>query len=517
MNTKLRAGYVAILNYVGLEVQDDDMIYDPTKPEKPILTAKGLYYCLPTKENLREPHGKQPFHILNESYIKPVGEAYDKYRKYNLFTTNLRFMQTVTFFIELLSDEERQESIKGTELTEIFSKIEEEVDISLVAELRDKVFTAAIVKNGPGAFVDFYISPNDSIGEDNFCAVGKVKFPIYTEVVKGLNKEEHSDYRIYDKCKMRKKDLIVLKQVLEVLFPGVVNPSVYNYGTNNKLFRYLDALLGISYSVNARINQLMDWIDADLGQPEFTAPLRADMEWVDLIEELRTMKAEIERIPNQDDVSETSIPRLKSPTAQRKEEESGERETSRRTTDDTQPVFIPMPKEESHGRERRNRKRDDRRSRRDDDNGRGRDSGDFDDILQGKVARDGSKFRSRRSDYQSGRSWYDEDDDDDGYYRGRSYGGRSGWIEKVEDEREEKDRMREEARRDFRDARRGGRRRSYEEERRERAYDRRRDEERRRRRDEPSEPVVYARDDIRESTNSNTSYGTGNRGNHRYQ
>ena len=299
LNKIMEAFYKSILDYAGLTVLESGIISSGDEDGPFIKNKRGNYYHLPYFELLKHPEGKAFFHLLNENYAKPEQETFNIYRNNLTLNINIKLAYLIRTLFTIASNGALQRKIKNKELTKIFSEMGE-VDDSMIEILSGPIIDKAVAEYGTGYLVGFFFKNKGKIDGETFGVVGKVNFPLYVEAKETLESGPGT-YEVYGH-KVRKKDAQALMNVMLALFPNCDEPELYSVGNNNKIFRYLQALLSVTYVVTSRINEVIEALSTDLVDDESVAPLISNLEWVAPMEELFGMANEIRLIPNQDDI-----------------------------------------------------------------------------------------------------------------------------------------------------------------------------------------------------------------------
>lgn len=287
--------YNSILNYAGMELKDNVIVN--TNEKLGDITIEGKHLTLPYFENLKNPDGKVIVHLLNENYTSPENSVFTLYKRRLELEVNLKLSSLIVTLISVASDPQLQSKIKSSKLIELIGSLGE-IDNSLIESFLGLV-KASSKQNDTGYILSVFLKKNGEIKDVPYAAIGKINFHLYTEIVKALE-DKSLEYRVYGH-KMRKKDLLALRDIFNVIFPSIEGKTVYSEGTDNKIFRYLNILLKTTYIVTARINEIAQMLEMELKQGDKDATFCHD--WVDCLEPLYGMSSEIRLIPNQIDLS----------------------------------------------------------------------------------------------------------------------------------------------------------------------------------------------------------------------
>lgn len=288
--------YIDILHYAGLDYDNNkDIVID--KNEKiGEFKVNGKYVGLPYPHLLKNPQQRTILHPLNENYIKPESAFFLQYKRRLTCEINLRLADLILNIVKIASDNKEISKIREKSLIEFFMNIGN-IEMDFVEKFL-KVIKLSQEKNDEEFIVGIYLNKNPSIKNKNASAIGKITFNLYNEVVNALNNDE-SDYRVYN-YKMRKKDLVFLKNLFENIFPNIDDKNEYTEVTENKMFRYLSVLLRISYRITHIINNFFKLLGKDTNNKDLEEMI-FDHNWVNSLNKIPDIIDEIRLIPNQDE------------------------------------------------------------------------------------------------------------------------------------------------------------------------------------------------------------------------
>lgn len=297
LNPVMEKFYTGILNYAGMELSENIFVNKNSKLGE--ISIEGKHLTLPYFENLKHPDGKIIFHLLNENYTNPENSVFDLYQRRLTLELNLKLSSLIISLISVASDVQMQQRIKSSKLIELISSIGE-VDHTLIEAFLGLV-KASKKEKGESFLFDFHLKKGGYVDDIPHAAIGKTNHHVYAEIGKALEEKER-EYRVYNH-KLRKKDLIALYNIFNVIFPDINTKQDYTEGTDNKIFRYLNILLKTSYHVASLINEKAKLLE-ELNEPSLNVEdIYSDLSWADQLEALYELKDEIYLIPNQTDVS----------------------------------------------------------------------------------------------------------------------------------------------------------------------------------------------------------------------
>lgn len=298
LNPVMERFYVSVLDYAGLEVNDEHNIVNKD-PDFGDFTLDDKPLALPYFELMKNPEGRRFFHLLHENYSSPETTLFNLFNRRLTLEINLRLQTLVTTLIAVASEPTLQQRIKSTELVNIISSMGT-MDHSVIEPIF-KMCVNSKKENDVGYLVDFYLKKNGKVGDTHYSAIGKVNHRLYREVKKSLEAGPEGEYRVYG-TKFRKKDLVALEAAMDAIFPNIDDEEAQMDGTDNKIFRYLNILLKTSYIVSARLNDIADLLEEVGDESLGLDKIKANLDWVNTLEDLYGMADTIRLIPNQTDI-----------------------------------------------------------------------------------------------------------------------------------------------------------------------------------------------------------------------
>lgn len=304
LNPVMDKFYLSMLSYAGLSF--DDNVIKNTNDQLGEITIDGKYLTLPYFDNLKNPNGRMIFHPLNENYTNPENTVFNFYKKRLVLELNLKLSYMIVNLITVASDVQMQQKIKSSKLINIISNIGE-TDM-ILNENFTHMLRASKKTNSEAFLFDIFLKKNGEINDTSYGAIGKINFIMANEVSKSLEDKER-EYKVFG-YKPRKKDLLSLTNIFNILFPDFTDKVKYSEGTDNKVFRYLNILLKTSYMISDRLNELCDLME-ELKEPTLRlVDCYSDMDWVRQLDDLYGMANEIRLIPNQLDLAVESQHKL---------------------------------------------------------------------------------------------------------------------------------------------------------------------------------------------------------------
>lgn len=297
MHEVIEKFYLNMLDYMGLKYQDGII---QNKDEKlGEITLSGKHLTLPYYENLKNPNNRIIIHPLNENYVNPETEIFKFLKKRLILEINLKLSSLIINYIHLASEPMLQNRINDPKLIDLIVNIGEVDHVTIENFLN--IIKASKQNNDQSFILDIFLKKNASIGDNSYSAIGKVNFILYKELLKALEDPE-SKYKVFN-TKVRKKDIIALISIHKLFFPGIDEKDAYADGTDNKVFRYLNALLKVSYLITNRINELASMIDNIETETINAKECMFNHEWINYLEKLYDLTNEIRLIPDQTDIT----------------------------------------------------------------------------------------------------------------------------------------------------------------------------------------------------------------------
>ena len=297
LNSTIEQFYIDSLDYSGIELKDN--IFTNKSEKLGDITIDGKSITLPYFENLKNPDGKVIFHLLNENYTNPETTVFNLYKKKLILELNLKLSSLIISLVNISSDIQLQKKVRSSKLINLIASLGE-IDHSLIEAFVGLVKASKKV-NEEAFILDIFLKKNGEVKDVPYAAIGKVNFHLFNEINKSIEDKER-DYRVYG-YKLRKKDLLSLQTIFNVIFPAISEKDAYTEGTDNKIFRYLNILLKTSYPVASRMNELAELLD-EIKEPSLCIEeIKSNLNWANYLETLYDMSSEIRIIPSQTDIS----------------------------------------------------------------------------------------------------------------------------------------------------------------------------------------------------------------------
>lgn len=289
--TKLLEFYKHILDAGCMIVDDAGMISakigNATTPQ----SVGNKRLVLPTKEYMAKQDKSDVvmFHPMHENIMRGESEVMAKFRNNANLKLNYSLQTLLGHLLVIASSTGLHSQLKPGqfELISILKNVDEKTNDSYKALVK-----AMPLGNIDKCFVHIFIRKSAVVGGKNHRRGAMVLFPLYEELVKSIEKNEPIIYGV----KMRKRDVLVFKNVLDYLFPGIATPDAYSRGSMSDTAPTLDCLLQAVMSLASGINAIVD----DYGDiQESLKELRYEDEWVSELNDLEQYAIDLRLTPPQ--------------------------------------------------------------------------------------------------------------------------------------------------------------------------------------------------------------------------
>lgn len=273
--------YKSILSYAGLDTNEDGYAYYKGDPSKPTI-LNGARLVLPTQEHLKNPSDeKLLFHPLVEDIVRGETEVVKKLRKNINVRLNLTIGILASNLLQLVASPAEHSKLtpeQGQLLTSI-----SDADEKTVSNLLTYIQCNSNEKNDR-MFVNLFLKRGGALKDKKYNRLAVVHFPFYNDL---------NDGKIE---KIRVKDKVPLKQIMEFIFPDIAEVDAYSYGSDGSTAPFLEALMVGSGKMADRLNELILLYKNFIENHEV---LMFDLDWVDSFMDLDKLKPEIRQIPRQ--------------------------------------------------------------------------------------------------------------------------------------------------------------------------------------------------------------------------
>lgn len=292
MTMKLLDLYTALLKTASMEVTEDGYVSRRIGENSEPATIGGKRLTLPTAEHLARPNLETEiiFHPLSEHILRGESEVLEDFRKSLNITLNFK-MSVLMYQLLRLGTSTGDHGKLNPEQSEFLSYIKN-ADKDTLPHLKKLLGTMAHDQTQKG-MVSIYLKRSGSVHKKRYARVGVVNFPLYQELCRAMESEDHKVFG----TKMRvSKDIEPLKKLLEYMVPGIDESEHYYRGSDSEVAPYLDALMKAVMAVGSTVNAQVDLFWKHLDQPE---ELQIEDGWVEVFDNLAVMLPEIRMIPMQ--------------------------------------------------------------------------------------------------------------------------------------------------------------------------------------------------------------------------
>lgn len=287
----IRKFYESFMPTLGLDIGNDDFIRAFTldaegeKIPHPIL-VNNLGLIFPTDGVLREGkwEDRVGFHPLSESItrgVSPVLIACQSALRYKIYQAIFHIGSNLI----RVTKESHEGSIKNmpARLVEALGSLPKTVDAKSLTFFA-KVFAADNDKDQ--AVVKICIKRNGVILGQDYKRITSIYFPIYDQLLKAIEKKENEFWGV---TAARKSDLVLLKEVLEIILPDIDDENRYCAGTMVNVAPYLDAFIRSGAKVQDSLNNAMDLLNNYIPS-NVRAAFHASTDWVEELEDNKGMR-----------------------------------------------------------------------------------------------------------------------------------------------------------------------------------------------------------------------------------
>lgn len=263
---ELREIYKAVLAYVGVSVDEDDLCYI-TESKSPVI-IKDRRLVLPTKRHTNGYDGttKVLFHPLSQDIQAAETEVIKRYNR----LINIRLNRSIVAVAEMLMmlveniDLHPQLSPEQGELLRSVVSIPKDARVDFVS-LMHKECKQSI----EAALVNSYALRGRSLNGNRFVRIGVIRFPLLEKLLdpnekfSGHSKEKRESYI----------------RLFKFMFPDCDVAESWNYGSNCRLSPSMHAIMRATGNVAGRLNELLrlygDFFEHPIEQYTF------DMRWLE--------------------------------------------------------------------------------------------------------------------------------------------------------------------------------------------------------------------------------------------
>lgn len=253
--------------------------------EKRPVTIKGKRLVLPLNNQLKAPDWSERivFHPLYENIIRGESVVMEKFR--TLVTMRINFtIGVVSMSLLDLAASNAMHSKLNPEQSEFLAHVKD-TDEKTVNNLT-KILEEIPPDDSKNNFVSIFLKRAGVVAGKKYHRAGIVSFPLYQE----FHKETIHG------VKLRVKDRLVYRKLMEYIFFDIENEGSYNRGSSSSVAPFLDSFLRTVQAVVEPINTVVNLfknVIPELEDLEFTA------DWAETLDMLDSLVGEIRSIPMQ--------------------------------------------------------------------------------------------------------------------------------------------------------------------------------------------------------------------------
>jgi len=283
---KITDFYKSILEFGGLKVEPDGFVYSVFDKNKQSITVDGKRLAIPLDTHLRNPtNDKVMFHPLSENILRGKSEVIAKL----LQVYNVRLNVVMSSVMQNVLSTAASPALHANLPPEFTEYIIACPDIDATAVKHFTSVMLAGAKKGVGElFVRIFLSRGGSINGKRYGRTAIVTFPFFEELLK----EENTIFGV----KVRVKDKMIYRKLLEAIFPGLEVKDSYSRGSDSSLAPFLDALLQSAAAISGGLSNVLE---AGYGVVDGFAELRFESEWIESATNIDLYRNESRMIPAQ--------------------------------------------------------------------------------------------------------------------------------------------------------------------------------------------------------------------------
>ena len=262
MIEKIRKFYKDILSSAWIEVKDDFYLYSKINKDKKIKEG-DKYLVFPTNEvlekiklNSDEIKKWEVFNPLKEDKLRPESKSIKRLRSNFNVIYNLKLMLLFNHILNVLGDDKLSKEkfiinlVSNLKITvKNYKNLVDEKTLHHFHLLNEELMKKSNYTKG---IIHFYIKRGGKLNNKRYDRIAVVSFPLYNFL-----KELKDSDRVFNKEKLRVKDIELFMSVLEYMFPDCKDGDI-QFGLIDEPFPSLKLLISMVITYGERINELMD-------------------------------------------------------------------------------------------------------------------------------------------------------------------------------------------------------------------------------------------------------------------
>lgn len=309
MSKTLIEFYKDIISSIGLNTTDDGYIFAGSSEDRQLINHNGKMMVIPTKDHIDTMFtqnedgkivvGKVLFNPLREDELKGNSTSFNK-AKYFIETKLGHSMYVAGELLLTLANKPDLQKKSSFEINKFLSKLNEANNTGIKELVDEKSISnwANIYKkilNSDNGVVTIFSKKMGKIGSDTFNRTAVLRCDLYTELLTANN-----TIPVFD-VKLRNKELIILKNMLEFLLPGIEEkPHTITVGSNDPESPAFISLMCLYIRIVTRLNKIitdLKKVDQELYESGYTNLSVTEEE----ISNSSIYKADVVLIPNEVD------------------------------------------------------------------------------------------------------------------------------------------------------------------------------------------------------------------------
>lgn len=312
MPSSLLDFYKDVLDSLGLVVDDDGFIYIKGSKKNILLMVNSKPLVLPNKEQLnsvleQDEDGKFivtkiPFNILNENTIRGDSSSLTKAKT---IIENRLICGIVTaglMIIKLASDTKLQKKYSNLDLNILLGEFSKAKNANTKQLIDDKTISnwenMYSATNDPNKkIISVYIKKAGKFNKVSYNRMAVLDSPLYDQL-----KVADKDNCIVNGVKLRNKDIIVFKLILEYLLPELVNSSSINVPSSDSDAPGFISLFSLYIQASDKILKTLSALQ-ELDKEYYDTAYYKITVTPEMLDSISVYKSELRNIPNESDLN----------------------------------------------------------------------------------------------------------------------------------------------------------------------------------------------------------------------
>lgn len=288
MESKLIDIYKALCATAHIVVNSDATLSLQTKGRDGVikllpLAPKGQRMVLPTKaqQNKVGWEDRVAFHPMSENIGRGESEVLERYRMLLTERLNVVTSAVITRLLQIALSPDDQKKL-NPEQSEYLSLVKKVSPLTL--ERFEEIQRKMPAGKHTQQFVSLFLKRKATLRGESFFRAGIVNFPFYALLESG----EESPHGV----KLSKKDVEVLSNLLNYIFPHLGEENYYSRGSSSRVAPSLDAVMAAALAVIAALNDV-----TDLFEDYMPSDIHIPTEWAEEFESIEALAPYVREIP----------------------------------------------------------------------------------------------------------------------------------------------------------------------------------------------------------------------------